>query len=102
MVKTCLSQKNELTENGSLVCGRKAGHDSHEKDGHVQHGGDAQGDLLTRLRRDQEHKPDQQDNKKRITFSPLRENTNVTRWYSIGKFKIYPLPWGGTEAWFPW
>ncbi len=57
-LRCCLSQKNELTENGSLVCGRETRHDGHEEDGHVQHGGDAQGDLLTRLSRDQEHKPD--------------------------------------------
>ncbi len=47
-----------LTNERCLIVGWKPGHDGHEEDSHVQHGGDAQGDLLTRLRRDQEHKPD--------------------------------------------
>ena len=32
-------------------------HDSHEEDRHVKHGGDAQGDLLPGLGRDEEHEP---------------------------------------------
>ncbi len=46
-----------LTDERCLIIGRQAGHDSHEEDSHVQHGGDAQRDLFTRLRRDQEHEP---------------------------------------------
>ena len=46
-----------LTDERRLIIGRQSGHDGHEEHRHVQHGGDAQGDLLTRLGRDHEHKP---------------------------------------------
>ena len=46
-----------LTDKRRLIIGRQSGHDGHEEHRHVQHGGDAQGYLLTRLGRDHEHKP---------------------------------------------
>ena len=49
-----------LTDDGGLVGGGEALHDRHQEHRHVEHRGDAQRDLLPRLRGDQEHEPSQQ------------------------------------------
>ena len=50
-----------LTEYGGLVCrGDAAGH-RHQEHGHVQHGGDAQCNLLTGLSRNEKNKPDNEN-----------------------------------------